>query len=68
MPLNFKKLLAIAPTIIRLSVFSDNLDKIFILVDTFEPPIIHVIGFFLSSILNQLIYTLVLKVAHHNYQ
>ena len=46
MPLNFRKLFAIAPTIIRLSAFSNRLDKIFIFVETFEPPIIQVTGFF----------------------
>ena len=34
-PLNLRKLFAIAPTITRLSDFSDKLDKIFILVETF---------------------------------
>ena len=46
-PLNFKKLFAIAPTIIRLFVFFDKFKRTFILVDTFDPPIIDVTGFFL---------------------
>ena len=52
MPLNLRKLFAIAPTITRLSAFSNKLDKIFILVDTFEPPIMQVTGFFLFLLLN----------------
>ena len=49
--LNFKKLFAIAPTIIRLSVFLDKFKRTFILVDTFDPPIIDVTGSFLFLII-----------------
>ena len=45
--LKVKKLLAIAPTMIKLSIFLIKFVITLILVDIFEPPIIQVTGFFL---------------------
>ena len=49
-PLKVKKLLAIAPTIIKLSIFLIKFVITLILVDIFEPPIIQVTGFFIFRI------------------
>ena len=54
MPFNFRKLFAMAPTITRLSAISDKLDRIFIFVETFDPPIIQVTGFFLFLIIKSI--------------
>ena len=45
-PLNFIKLFAIAPTIIKLSIFFIKEVISPILVEILEPPIIQVVGFF----------------------
>ena len=64
-PLNIKKLFAIAPTIAILSTFLIKLLITPIFEDTFEPPIIQVIGFFLSFIIMLIASISFLKVGLH---